>query len=97
MQTPCSWEGESQRGFKCGLTDLGDDVLHESDLVLALLRAQAGHHDALARGDLLVARVDEVGKGPKRVGGRHARVAAAERDVDHRAGEDCVDDLRYAH
>ena len=54
------------------LTQLLQAELHERHLQVALRGAQAPHHDALAGGDLLVARVHQVAQGLKAVGGIQA-------------------------
>lgn len=58
----------------CVLTQLPEAVLHEFHLLLSLLAAQAAHHYALAGGDLLVARVHQVGQRLKRIAGSQPSV-----------------------
>jgi len=58
----------------CVRTQLPEAVLHELHLLLSLLAAQAAHHDALAGGDLLVARVHQIGQRLKGVAGSQAGV-----------------------
>lgn len=53
-------------------TQLGEAELHEGHLQVALRAAQAAHHDAAARCDLLVAGVHQVGQRLDVVGGGEA-------------------------